>query len=145
MKFYSYYNQLKERVAAARGIPTHGSVNIEDLSRLTNRAIQVTCLELLLCEYRKRNATQYNELEGKKALYHKLLTKYQWPLEVIRALSLEDIFLSLHDELNLNKFDSDVAQFFERTSLNYESINFADYQESDWDPEFYLKFPEMLR
>lgn len=145
MKIYNFYSRTKDRIAISRGFNANAAMDMSSLSKITRRAIEIVCLDIILCEHRKKYGSEFNPLDGKKALHHKLLIKYQWPLEKIRALSLEDIFLVLHDELSFAKLDNEHAKFLEDTANNYDKDIFNEYQEEDWDPNYYQAFPEMLR
>lgn len=145
MKIYNFFNRTKERIAISRGFNPNVATDISSLSKITRRAIEIVCLEIILCEHRKKYGSEFNPLDGKKALHHKLLIKYQWPLEKIRALSLEDIFLVLHEELSFANIGAEHAKFLQDMADNYDKDIFNDYLEEDWYPNYYQGFPEMLR
>src|SRR5476651_2723709 len=90
---------IQDNVIKARELKTTGSIDNIQIDSTANRAVQLCVLDLILDEHRKKYGNQFGPLHGKLALQHKLLLKYNWPLTDIRALTLADIFLALHDEI----------------------------------------------
>ncbi len=63
------------------------------------RGEQLFRLELVLFEHRKAFASEWEQLKGKKALHHKLLTEYKWTPQQIEKLSMPQILLALQGDL----------------------------------------------
>lgn len=103
--FGHLYSATEQHIAKIREIKTIGFVDSNELSKVTNRAVQLCVLDLLLAAHRNKHETTINKLPGAKALHHKLLQKYNWPLSEIRAMSLSDVFIALHDELSLESLE----------------------------------------
>lgn len=138
--FAHLFVQTKENIAKIRGVKTSGFVDSTEVACVNNRAAQICALDLLLAEHRKKYGTRFNCLNGKQALYHKLLIKYQWPLSLIRELKLEDALLALHDELAFESFGEDACKYLQRVTLSQYPVNFPDYLETEWDPMLSEKF-----
>jgi restriction endonuclease S subunit len=129
------FTQVKENIAKQRNIQINGYVDSTEVSCVNNRAALICTLEALLLEHRKKYATRFNGLHGKAALHHKLLLKYQWPLSTIRELTFPDILLSLQDELRVETLPEDIRRYLSQVTISQYPVNFADYPESEWDPE----------
>ncbi|WP_449567062.1 ECs1072 family phage-associated protein [Lelliottia nimipressuralis] len=134
--YYLLFAKYKEHVAQVRNISINGSVIYEQVCRVYYRAAQLTLLDVFLETYRQKHKSIFNDLRGKQALHHLLLTRYNWPLEKIRNLSLEDVFLILHDDLKTEKFDPAIAKYFDGTLCNYDQLNLPDIMDTEWKPEF---------
>lgn len=136
------FAQIKENIAKIHGVEMVGHVVPHDLSRLTNRAAQICALDVVLFMHRKKYGNKLNLLDGKQALYHKLLMKYQWPLSVIDKLSLSDILLVLHDELQLELLQERAGLYLSQVISDQYPVNFAECHDAEWDPALsktYLK------
>ncbi|RCX00575.1 MULTISPECIES: hypothetical protein [Kosakonia] len=134
------FNQTKENIAAIRGVKVSGFVDSNEIACVNNRAVQVCTLDFLLELHRKKYGNNCNGLNGIQALHHKLLMKYQWPPSVIRGLSLSDIFLSLHDELQLESLPEDAGRYLLQITRTQYPINFPDYLDGEWDPNLSQRF-----
>lgn len=128
------FTQVKENIAKQRNIQISGYVDSSEVSCVNNRAAQICTLDALLFEHRKKYGTQFNGLNGKAALHHKLLLKYQWPLSTIRELTFPDILLALQDELRVENLPEDMSRYLSQVTLSQFPVNFADHPESEWDP-----------
>lgn len=129
------FTQVKENIAKQRNIQISGYVDSSEVSCVNNRAAQICTLDALLFEHRKKYATQFNGLNGKAALHHKLLLKYQWPLSTIRELTFTDILLALQDELRVENLPEDISRYLSQVALSQYPVTFADHPESEWDPD----------
>lgn len=129
------FTQVKENIAKQRNIQISGYVDSSEVSCVNNRAVQICMLDILLFEHRKKYATKFNGLNGKEALHHKLLLKYQWPLSTIRELSFPDVLLVLQDELRFENLPQDINSYLSKVSIIEYPANFADHPESEWDPD----------
>ncbi len=134
------FTQLKANIAELRGVKVSGFVDSTAVSCVTNRALQICALDALLYDHRKKYANQLNGLSGKQALYHKLLLKYQWPLSVIRDLTLSDVLLALHDELQFDSLPDGVGEYLSQVARANYPVNFPDHLEAEWDPDLSQKF-----
>lgn len=134
------FTQVKDNIAKSRNIQINGYVDSNEVSCVNNRAAQICALDILLFEHRKKYGNKFNGLKGKEALLHKLLLKYQWSLPVIRELSLSDILLALHDELQLESLPEETSRYLSQITSTQYPVNFLDYPESEWDPELSEKF-----
>lgn len=134
--YYLLYAKYKDHVAQIRNVSMDGSVIYEQICCVYYRAAQLTLLDVFLETYRQENKSVFNDLHGKQALHHLLFTRYNWPLEQIRNLSLEDVFLILHDDLKTDKFDPSIAKYFDGTLSNYAPLNFPDIMDSEWNPDY---------
>ncbi|MGE2338597.1 hypothetical protein ACME83_20515 [Enterobacter hormaechei] len=92
-------------------------------------------LDLLLAAHRNKHETTINKLPGAKALHHKLLQKYNWPLSEIRAMSLSDVFIALHDELSLESLEGQAKSYFSTMIAGRYPITFTDLIDDEWDPD----------
>ena len=133
--FGHLYSETEQRVAKIREIKTIGFVDSSELSKVTNRAVQLCILDLLLAAHRNKYETPVNRLPGIKALHHKLLQKYNWPLTEIRSLSLSDIFIVLHDEISLESLEGQAKSYFSTMIVDKYPITFSDFMEDEWDPD----------
>ncbi len=138
-------SKTKDHVAFVRGIPLVGEVDYEQICRVYHRAAQLAILEIVLDAYREKNKTLFNDLGGKQALEHLLLTKYNWALDQIRQLSLSDVLLLLHNELDLKNIDPADAAYFERVLERYDPIVFADVMDEEWDPQILVQLQQQPR
>lgn len=129
------FTQVKENIAKQRNIQIGGYVDSTEVSMVNNRAAQICTLDALLFEHRKKYGTRFNGLNGKEALHHKLLLKYQWPISTIRELTLSDILLALQDELRVDNIPEDIGRYLSQITISQFPVNFADHPESEWDPE----------
>lgn len=134
------FTQIKGNIAQLRGIKISGFVDNVEVSCVTNRTAQIFALDILLYEHRKKYGNQLNGLNGKQALHHKLLLKYKWPLSVIRELTLSDVLLALHDELQFSSLPKSVGDYLEQVVRTHYPVNFPDHLEAEWDPDLSEKF-----
>lgn len=134
------FNQTKENIATVRSVKILGLVDMNEISCVNNRAVQICTLDFLLELHRKKYGNNLNGLNGKQALHHKLLMKYQWSPSIIRELSLSDIFLALHDELQLESLPEDAGRYLLQIARSQYPINFPDYLEKEWDPDLSQRF-----
>lgn len=129
------FNHTADNIAKIRGVRTTGLVNPKDISCVKNHAAQLCALDVILHLHRKEHGHQLNRLHGKHALYHKLLIKYQWPLSVIRDMSLSDIIIALHDELQIAALPEDAQRYLSRMTGDYYPDHFPDYLDEEWLPD----------
>ncbi|EBA7111596.1 hypothetical protein ORL35_002944 [Salmonella enterica] len=134
------FTQIKANIAELRDIKVSGFVDSTAVSCVTNRAVQICALDALLYEHRRKHANQLNGLTGKHALYHLLLLKYKWPLSVIRTMTLPDVLLALHDDLQFDSLPEGVGEYLSQIARTNYPVNFPDYLESEWDPDLSEKF-----
>ncbi|AIV30138.1 hypothetical protein EC036_24910 [Enterobacter cloacae] len=134
------FTQTKENIAKLRGVKLTGFIDDQEVYRVYNRAAQICALDTVLHQHRKQFANKLNLLQGKDALYHKLLTKYQWPMSEIKALSLSDCLLALHDELQIEGLPGEVSEYLNQVLRMQYPVNFPDYLEDEWDPALSDKF-----
>lgn len=71
---------------------------------------------------------------------HKLLLKYNWPLNDIRTLTLADIFLALHDEITFENLEEDAKNHLLHMTSSHSLVIFSDYKEDEWDPDLAERF-----
>ncbi|EPA0325584.1 hypothetical protein [Enterobacter hormaechei] len=133
--FGHLYSATEQHIAKIREIKTIGFVDSNELSKVTNRAVQLCVLDLLLAAHRNKHETTINKLPGAKALHHKLLQKYNWPLSEIRAMSLSDVFIALHDELSLESLEGQAKSYFSTMIAGRYPITFTDFIDDEWDPD----------
>jgi len=139
--FGHLFVHIKENIAKVRDLKTSGYMDRAADACLNKRAAQICALDILLAEHRIKYGTLFNGLYGKQALHHKLLIKYKWPLSAIRALSLGDVLLALHDELAFESLSESAGNYlYQVTSLSEYPVNFPDYLEAEWDPLLSQKF-----
>lgn len=134
------FTQIKSNIAQLRGIQISGYVDSSEVSCVTNRAVLICALDIILYEHRKKYGNQLNGLNGKQALHHKLLLKYKWPLSLIRDLTLTDALLALHDEIQFSALPEPVSEYLSRITHSNYPVNFPDYLDAEWDPELSEKF-----
>ncbi|ENK2459426.1 hypothetical protein AB3B40_003776 [Escherichia coli] len=134
------FTQIKSNIAQLRGIQISGYVDSSEVSCVTNRAVLICALDIILYEHRKKYGNQLNGLNGKQALHHKLLLKYKWPLSLIRDLTLTDALLALHDEIQFSSLPEPVSEYLSRITHSNYPVNFPDYLDAEWDPELSEKF-----
>lgn len=132
--FGHLYSETEQRVAKIRDVKTTGFVDSNELAKVTNRAIQLCILDLLLAAHRSKYETPLNKLPGVKALHHKLLMKYKWPLSEISALSLSDIFVALHDEITIESLEGQAKTYFSSLLASAYPLAFTDFINEEWDP-----------
>ncbi|MDK9364161.1 ECs1072 family phage-associated protein [Lelliottia wanjuensis] len=133
---YIIFGKYKDHVAQVRNISINSSVTLSQISCVYHRAAQLTLLDVLLETYRQKNKSIFNDLRGKQALHHLLFTRYNWPLDKIRNLSLEDVLFILHDDLKTDKFDPTVAKYIDTTLSNYQQMSFPDVMDAEWNPDY---------
>lgn len=133
--YYVLFSKYKDHISKIRNVPVIGSVIYEDLCCVYNRAAQLTLLDIFLETYRKQHKSRFNDLQGKQALYHLLLGRTNWTLEYIKKLPLADVLLVLHEDLKLDKFESVIGDYFGKTLINYDQLNFSDVVDDEWKPE----------
>lgn len=136
---YQLFALHKEHVASVRGININGAADYEDRCRVYYRAAHITILDLLLIQHREIHETAFSKLPGKRAFFHRILMKYQWPISQIKELSLNEIFLSLHEDLNYKSFDQEISDYFSGFLSSYAEFHFDDTIDSEWDPTLYQK------
>ncbi|EFH7974190.1 hypothetical protein GJO14_06220 [Escherichia coli] len=136
---YQLFALHKEHVASVRGININGAADYEDRCRVYYRAAHITILDLLLIQHREIHETAFSKLPGKQAFFHRILMKYQWPISQIKALSLNEVFLSLHEDLNYKSFDQEISDYFSGFLSSYAEFHFDDTIDSEWDPTLYQK------
>ncbi|MEF7316907.1 hypothetical protein U9X93_01900 [Escherichia coli] len=134
------FTQIKSNIAQLRGIQVSGYVDSSEVSCVTNRAVLICALDIILYEHRKKYGNQLNGLNGKQALHHKLLLKYKWPLSLIRDLTLTDALLALHDEIQFSALPEPVSEYLSRITHSNYPVNFPDYLDAEWDPDLSEKF-----
>lgn len=102
-------------------------------------------LDVLLAKHREEHGNQFNGLNGINALHHKLLLKYKWPLDQIRALTISDCLLALHEELKLEALDDQIANHFKNVLSQYGENYFPDILDGEWDPDAYQLIQDQRR
>lgn len=135
----------KENISKQRGIQITGSVNTDDLEKVSNRAALVTVLDIVLELHRAKCSSYLSPLRGRKALTHLLLTKFNWPIATINQMSIADSILAIQDELVSPEPHELVKQLLDNVSAQYLYDSFADIPDFDWDPlihEQYLRLRE---
>ncbi|MCK6998638.1 ECs1072 family phage-associated protein [Enterobacter kobei] len=132
--FGHLYSVTEQNIAKIREVKTTGFVDSNELAKVTNRAIQLCVLDLTLAAYRSKHETPVNKLPWVKALHHKLLMKYNWPLSEIRAMSLSDVFIALHDELSLESLEGQAKTYFSSLLAGAYPLTFDDFIDKEWDP-----------
>jgi len=139
---YQLFALHKEHVASVRGININSAVDYEDRCRVYYRAAHITILDLLLIKHREIHETAFSKLPGKQAFFHRILMKYNWPISEIKALSLAEVFLSLHEDLNYKSFDNEISDYFNGFLNRYDEFHFDDTIDSEWDPTLYQKIQQ---
>lgn len=137
--FAHLYHQTREHVAKVRSVQTSGYVDQTELSRVDNRAIQLCLLDLKLAAHRVKYGSKFEGLSGITALHHKLLIKYQWPISLIKEMSLSDLLIAIHDELNVDGLDPEAKRYFQELINNSYPVTFSDTIEEEWDPNLSAK------
>ena len=132
--FGHLYSATEQHIEKIREVKTTGFIDPNDLAKVTNRAIQLCMLDLILAAHRSKHETPINKLPGIKALHHKLLMKYNWPLSEIRAMSLSDVFIALHDELSLESLEGQAKTYFSSLLAGAYPLAFDDFIDEEWDP-----------
>lgn len=133
--FGHLYSETEQRISSIREVKTVGFVDSNELAKVSNRAVQLCTLDLILAAHRREYETDLNKLPGVKALHHKLLLKYKWPLTDIRALSLSDIFLALHDEISLDSLEEQAKTYLSSVRVGRYPVEFPDFIDDEWDPD----------
>ncbi|WP_171853706.1 hypothetical protein [Enterobacter hormaechei] len=133
--FGHLYSATEQNIAKIREVKTTGFIDSNELAKVTNRAIQLCVLYLTLAAHRSKHETPINKLPGVKALHHKLLMKYNWPLSEIRAMSLSDVFIALHDELSLESLEGQAKTYFSSLLAGAYPLTFDDFIDDEWDPD----------
>lgn len=134
--FAHLFEKTKEHVAEIRNVKTTGFVDTVGLSCVYNRAIQLCAFDAVLSQHRLDFGTRYNDLKGISALHHKLLLKYKWPLTEIRALTLADAMLALHDELKIETLPPEASRMLASIAQDQHLVVFPDLLDEEWDPTF---------
>lgn len=140
---YNLFLGHQEKIAQVRGIKTSGLVDAHEINKLESRATLLTLLDARLFEHRKKYATPFSNLSGKRGLEHLILTKYRWTLEQIRNLSLADALLTIQEELTYQNSVADTQAFLDHRYWDTMINHFDDFLEDEWDPELaaqYLKW-----
>lgn len=132
--FGHLFSATEQHVAKVREVKITGFVDTNELTKVTNRAIQLCILDLILAAHRSKHETRVNKLPGVKALHHKLLIKYKWPLSEICALSLSNIFVALHDEISLESLDGQAKTYFSSLLAGAYPLTFDNFINEEWDP-----------
>ena len=131
-----------EHIGKLRDIKTSGLVNISDVSKVESRALLFVMLDSLLHEHRKKYATPFNNLAGKKALVHLVLIKHHWLPEQIESMTLPYLLLSVQDELNYTNSSEGMRNYMDIKDWESMTLSFEDILEEEWNPAFsgqYLK------
>ena len=140
-----HFINTKEKIAQLRNINIVGSIDFDEVSCVYNRAAQLCILDVLLAKHREEHGNQFNGLNGINALHHKLLLKYKWPLDQIRALTISDCLLALHEELKLEALDDQIANHFKNVLSQYGENYFPDILDGEWDPDAYQLIQDQRR
>lgn len=136
------FTKTKDHIAKIRDVKLTGFPDDLEVSRVYNRAAQICALDIVLHQHRMKFSNKLNLLQGRDALHHKILMKYQWPLPVIRSLTLGDCLLALQDELQIESLPDEVSKFLNQIVRRHYSVNFSDYIEAEWDPTLFYEFFE---
>ncbi|KAA1272873.1 hypothetical protein ABUS55_09225 [Citrobacter pasteurii] len=137
-----YFYSILKRIAANRDVAIVGYVKEPENTQAYNRAGLIFALEVILEEHRKNFGTLWNPLKGRKALEHRILQKYRWPLEQIRSLTLEDSLFLLQEELNFEKLPEQAQKIIKEYRAYRGRIVFPDIREDDWDPDLFESLPK---
>ncbi|MBS3894884.1 ECs1072 family phage-associated protein [Serratia marcescens] len=133
------YTKTRSHVAKVRNIKLNGDADIDDLSRVSNRAVHLCFLELYLERHRYVNGLAGGiSLSGRTAMHHSLLLKYKWPLSEIRALSLHDSLLALQEDifnLDSEQGPTDVVDYLYRITAGNFLLEFPNIIDDEWNPE----------
>lgn len=137
-----FYKIISKNIFDLRGIAQYGEVVEPEHSQCRNRSALIFVLESVLHLHREAYATDWNPLEGRKALEHLLLQLYKWPLSEIRSLSLSDVILALQEQLIPDNIPQEVKTIL--ISFRAFSVRkvFTDFREEEWNPDLYLTIPK---
>lgn len=131
------YQLTKLRIAKVRDIKMSGSIDVYDLSRLSNRALHLCLFDLVLERHRENYGRFGVKLSGKVAAHHFLMLKYQWTLHECRTLSLYDLLIALQDEILMFKTSATDEVLMKEITRIHSSIypdDFENYLDDEWDP-----------
>lgn len=103
----------------------------------------IFALEVILEQHREKYGTNWNPLNGKQALEHLILKKFQWPISQIRNLSLQDALFILQEELNFKNLPENAQQMIQMFGSSRANQCFPDIAEEEWDPDLYSKLPPL--
>lgn len=109
-----------------------------------NRAILITTLDVILARHRQKFGTSYNLLSGRAALIHLLIKLYKWPTSLIRQMTLEDVFIALHDELAYENLPTSFQTFLSSIGANAYFLPFDDFIDGEWNPDHAKEHLKML-
>ncbi|WP_273839238.1 ECs1072 family phage-associated protein [Providencia rettgeri] len=128
------YHHIKEHIESVRKIPKFGTIDKLSTDLVINRTCLILSLESYLSTYREKHSSIFIPLNGKDALIHLVVNKYKWPISEVRAMSLNDMLLSISDELQYDNLTEDCQAYL--TSIEYSKYlcQFDDILEEEWDP-----------
>lgn len=141
--FYDLYESHLENIYKLRGVNSSGMIDRVAVNKVESRATFLTLLDALLFEHRKKYATPFNDLSGRRGLEHLVQMKHHWTPQVIRESSFSDLVFSIQEELTFDHASDKTKQFL--TYRHWDSLihHYDDFPEDEWDPNLgarYLKW-----
>ncbi len=127
------YHRIKEHIESVRKVPRGGFIENGVTEMVINRAGLILSLEYLLSDYRQKHSTVFNPLNGKDALIHLIINKYNWLISDVRKMPLNDLLLAVTDELSFTKLPEECKDFL--VSIHYDKYHncFEDFPDEEWD------------
>ncbi|HEP1897703.1 TPA: hypothetical protein VCC33_003536 [Kluyvera cryocrescens] len=144
VNYSNIYQAHLDTIHKVRSVPKMGAVSQEELSMVKNRAILITTLDVILARHRQKFGTSYNLLSGRAALIHLLIKLYKWPTSLIRQMTLEDVFIALHDELAYENLPTSFQTFLSSIGANAYFLPFDDFIDGEWNPDHAKEHLKML-
>ncbi|MBG6018174.1 hypothetical protein I5F00_15375 [Proteus mirabilis] len=127
------YHHIKEHIESVRKVSITGFVENGVTDMVINRACLILSLEYLLFDYRQKHSTVFNALNGKDALIHLVINKYNWLISDVRKMSLNDLLLAITDELSFTKLPDECKNFLSSIHYNKYHNCFEDFPDEEWD------------
>ncbi|HGN9321562.1 hypothetical protein Q4R51_19245 [Morganella morganii] len=127
------YHHIKEHIEKIRNAPQVGEADQFLSNQVINRACLILSLEYLLSDYRQKHSTIFNPLNGKDALVHLIINKYNWLISDVREMPLNDLLLAVTDELSFTNLPDECKNFL--VSIHYDKYHncFEDFPDEEWD------------
>ncbi|OSK23642.1 hypothetical protein EAMG_01711 [Escherichia coli M056] len=127
---------IKNRVCQNNNISVSSlaGANNYRANQVKYRIGQIFTLECVLIEHRKCYSSDFQLLDGEKALHHLIFQITRWKPEDIRKLSLNDSLLIISDRLKYDNMPEEAANFLRSLKLPVNHYPVDDFSEKDWDP-----------
>lgn len=132
--YAEFFQTLISQIESVRGKPTTDG---GFYTQTKARAIQIFRMEIYLRDYRKKYGTVWMPLPGISAANHRILTKFHWTIPAIEALTIEQVFFALHDEVVNHPISEGAEAALKQYALRDMPAEgpFQDFLKNEWMPE----------